>query len=297
MQLFLPAALTVALVLTAPHEPPTQPSIRIMSFNIRYGTADDGADSWEHRRDLVFAVIRDERPDIIGVQEALRFQLDELQRALPEYSELGVGRADGDTAGEYAAILYRRDRFRVEDSGTFWFSDTPEVPGSISWGANLPRICTWARLVDESAAHAFYVYNVHFDHESQESRERSARLLLERIEARRHPDPLTVIGDFNAGEDNPAMLILKGEGAAGVAPRLRDTFRIVHPDAVDVGTFNGFRGVTTGPKIDAILVSDGFEVMDAAILNEAREGRYASDHYPITTMVKFSGSGGNRTSN
>lgn len=281
------AALTFALFLTAPPGPPAQPELRVMTFNIRYGTADDGADSWEHRRDLVFAVIRDEAPDIIGTQEALRFQLDELRRALPQYHELGVGRADGDTAGEYAAILYRRDRFRVEDSGTFWLSDTPEVRGSTGWGATLPRICTWARFVDGRSAGTFYVYNVHFDHESQESRERSARLLAERIAARRHPDPVIVTGDFNAGEGNPAMRILRGEGEPQGDQRLRDTFRDLHRNAVDVGTFHGFRGLTVGPKIDAVLVSEGFEVVEAAILDEARDDRYPSDHFPVTAVIKL----------
>ena len=280
-------AIALGLSIASPAYPVPGPLLRVMTFNIRYGTADDGADSWDKRRDIVFAVIRDEAPDIIGTQEALRFQLDELRRALPEYAELGVGRTDGDTAGEYAAILYRRDRLRVEESGTFWFSDTPEVPGSIDWGATLPRICSWARFVDERSADTLYVYNVHLDHQSQESREQSARLLLERIGARRHPDPVIVTGDFNAAEDNPAMRVLIGERQARDGLRLRDTFRLLHPGAVDVGTFHGFRGVRVGPKIDFVLVSQGFDVLEAAILHEARDGRYPSDHFPVTTVVRL----------
>lgn len=282
------AVVSVLGLALAPVNPAASPPLRVMSFNVRYGTADDGANSWEQRRDLVFSVIGQAAPDLIGTQEALRFQLDELREALPGYGELGVGRTDGDTAGEYTAILYRRDRLRVEDGGTFWLSDTPEVPGSIDWGANLPRICTWGRFVDSASATAFYVYNVHFDHESQQSRERSAQLLLDRIAAREHPDPVIVTGDFNAGEHNPAMQLLTGDGARP-GSRLRDSFRIVHPDAEGVGTFHGFRGTRSGPKIDAVLVSGAVAVDAAAILRDSRGDRYPSDHFPVTAVVRIAG--------
>jgi endonuclease/exonuclease/phosphatase family metal-dependent hydrolase len=258
-----------------------------MSFNIRYGTAADGENNWPQRRELVFDVIREHDPDVLGVQEALRFQLDEIGAAVPGYGELGVGRDDGREAGEYAAIMYRADRFEVSESGTFWFSSEPDVVGSIDWGAHLPRICTWARLVEKSSGRAFYVFNVHFDHQSQESRERSAELLVERIEARAQADPVVVTGDFNADEDNPAMLYLLGAEGAESGVGLRDSFRVVHPDAVDVGTFNGFEGRTAGPKIDAILVSGNLNVESAAIVRTSRDGRYPSDHFPVVAVVNY----------
>jgi endonuclease/exonuclease/phosphatase family metal-dependent hydrolase len=260
--------------------------ITVMSFNLRFGTADDGDDSWAHRRDLVAEVIREQAPDIMGTQEALRFQLDELASALPEYTEIGVGRDDGGTGGEYAAILFRSARYEVAEQGTFWFSDSPERPGSVGWGAHLPRICTWARLRERDSGRAFYVYNVHFDHESQESREKSAALLLDRIRQRPTPDPVLVTGDFNAGEDNRAMLLLTGQVDSTPAVRLRDSFRIRRPEATDVGTFHGFRGGTGGPKIDAILVSSEWVVESASIVRTSRGGRYPSDHYPVVTTVR-----------
>ncbi len=272
----------------AAHETPRGPlAVTVMSFNLRYGTAEDGPDSWPHRRELVFDVIREVGPQVLGTQEALRFQLDELSAGLPGFGEIGVARDDGESAGEYAAILYREDRLHVLEHGTFWFSDTPEVAGSIGWGARLPRICTWARLGDRAADRAFYVYNVHLDHQSQESRENSVRLLVQRILARAHPDPLIVTGDFNAGEDNPAMRYLRGELESPSDVRLRDSFRIAYPEAVEVGTFNAFRGVTTGPKIDAVLVSDGWEVAAAAIVRTARDDRYPSDHFPVFATLRF----------
>lgn len=264
-------------------EPPA--SITVMSFNLRFGTADDGDDSWPYRRDLVVDVIREQAPDILGTQEALRFQLDELVAALPEYDEIGVGRDDGGTGGEYAAILFRSARYEVAEQGTFWFSDSPERPGSVDWGAHLPRICTWARLRQRDSGRAFYVYNVHFDHESQESREKSAALLLERIRQRASPEPVLVTGDFNAGEDNPAILLLTGQVGPAPAVRLRDSFRVLRPEARDVGTFHGFRGVNGGPKIDAIFVSSEWVVENASIVRASRDGHYPSDHYPVVTTV------------
>ena len=122
-----------------------------MSFNIRYGTARDGDNAWGLRRDAVVEVIEAFGPALLGVQEALRFQLGELAAALPGYREIGVGRTDGIEAGEYAAIMVDGARLDVLEHGTFWFSDTPEVPGSTSWGNDIPRICTWAHLRDRTS--------------------------------------------------------------------------------------------------------------------------------------------------
>ena len=150
--------------------------LRVMSFNIRYGTADDGENRWENRREMVFDVIRNYQPDVVGLQEALRFQIDQIREALPEYGELGVGRNDGKIKGEYAAILYRTARFNVDESSTFWFSDTPDVPNSKHWGNKTTRICTWARLTEKKSSKSFYFYNMHLDHRSQQSREKSVVL-------------------------------------------------------------------------------------------------------------------------
>ncbi len=261
--------------------------VTIMSFNLRFGTADDGEDSWEHRRDLLVEVIREQGPDVLATQEALRFQLDELAAALPEYAEIGVGRDDGGTTGEYAAILFRSARFAVAEQGTFWFSDSPEQPGSVGWGAQLPRICTWARLLEHDSNRAFYVFNVHWDHQSQESRERSARLLVDRIRQRENSEPFLVTGDFNASEENPAMLYLKGQIDPGPVLHLRDSFRVAKPSATEVGTFHGFEGVTDGAKIDGILISDEWEVVGAEILHTSRDGRYPSDHFPVTARLRY----------
>lgn len=256
--------------------------LRVVTFNIRYGTAPDGDNAWPKRSGLVVEVIRDLRPAVLGIQEALAFQLDEISEAL-SLRVIGVGRDDGIREGEFAAILVDPSRLDVLDHDTFWFSDTPETPGSTSWGNRVTRICTWARLRDRASGRSFYLFNLHWDHESQPSRERSAGLLLERIATRDHPDdPVIVTGDFNAGEMNPAFRALVDATTVG----LRDTFRERHPDARRVGTFNGFEGQRDGDKIDAILVSEGWCVAEADIVRIARGGRFPSDHFPVTATVR-----------
>ena len=270
--------------------------LSVMTFNIRYGTADDGVNKWENRRELVFGVIRKCDPDVIGLQEALGFQIDEIRKALPQYAMIGVGRDDGKTKGEYSAILYRSDRFEVEQGGTFWLSDTPDVPSSITWGNACTRICTWARFVEKKTGRAFYQFNLHLDHVSQPSREKSVVLLAERIRNRKHPEPFVVTGDFNAGENNPAILFLKGKATVpgkdnanveNPVPMV-DTFRVRHPDANDAGTFHDFKGTDTSGKIDYILTTTDVHVLDAKILHDNAEGRYPSDHFPVIARLRFS---------
>jgi endonuclease/exonuclease/phosphatase family metal-dependent hydrolase len=263
------------------HAQPREP-LAVMSFNIRYGTAKDGENEWTRRRTQLFDLLREQDPDIVGLQEALDFQIDEIVAAVPGYATIGVGRDDGRARGEFAAILFRKSRFRVAEAGTFWLSDTPAVPGSKTWGNNITRICTWARLIDGDGR-GFFVYNVHLDHQSQPSRERSTQLLRERIDARAvAQEPVLVTGDFNVGESNPALATLIGPFV--------DTYRVVRPQEKTVGTFSGFKfGNVEGEKIDYILVQPGTEVMHADILRTARDGRYPSDHFPVVARVRFAG--------
>jgi endonuclease/exonuclease/phosphatase family metal-dependent hydrolase len=257
-------------------------SLRLMTFNIRYGTADDGEDRWEKRRDFLVDVINEEAPDVIGLQEALHDQIEFLLSRLPGFASIGVGRDDGKTAGEYSAILYRRERLAVQEQETFWFSDTPTEVASTSWGNRIPRICTWGRF-RTSEGQVLFIYNVHLDHQSQPSRERAAELLRTRVEDRRPRAPYVVMGDFNAGEQNPAVRAIT-HGALAV-----DTFRIKHPTASPVGTFTGFTfGRVDGEKIDHIFVSPDITVEDAAIVRTSRDERYPSDHFPVTATVLLS---------
>ncbi|HXK60040.1 MAG TPA: endonuclease/exonuclease/phosphatase family protein [Acidobacteriota bacterium] len=252
--------------------------LRVMSFNIRYGTAADGDNHWSKRKELVFEVISGHKPDIVGLQEALRFQIDEILAAVPGYTFLGVGRDDGQTQGEHAAILFRTDRLTAVQHGNFWFSETPDKPGSKHWGNQITRICTWAQFKTREGDRRFYFYNLHLDHRSQPSREKSAELLLRKIAERESQDPVILTGDFNAGETNPAVVRIKEQ--------FRDTFRVIHPDADQVATFNGFKEPPSGgDKIDFVFASPSLEVKEAAIVRDNRDGRYPSDHFPVTATI------------
>ncbi len=257
-------------------------SLEAMSFNIRFGTANDGENAWPLRRSALLTQLKAESPDVLGLQEALAGQLDEIVEAMPEYGRLGVGRDDGVSAGEHSAILYRRDRLGVLQSGTFWLSDTLDVIASKTWGNRITRVCTYALFQDRLNQRSFWVFNVHLDHESQPSRERSVDLVLKRIQNATPAAPSLVLGDFNAGESNPAVRAMVKGG-------FLDSFRIKHPDQKEVGTFTAFEKAGED-KIDYVFVSTGkagpdWKVERAEILREKVSGRFTSDHYPVVATV------------
>ncbi|HVR64132.1 MAG TPA: endonuclease/exonuclease/phosphatase family protein [Polyangia bacterium] len=265
------------------------PTLKLVTFNIRYANAGDGANAWPLRRDLVFGVLRAQAPDSAGLQEALFVQVQDLAAALPEYQRIGVGRDDGATAGEFSAILYRAARFDVAASGTFWFSDTPDVPGSSSWGNASIRICTWGRFVERATRRAYYHFNVHLDNVSEPANEKSVQLLMRRIAERPvATDPFVVTGDFNSDESQPAVRYMTGAAPLAGMPNpipLRDTFRALHPVATDVLTFHDFMGGTAGAKIDFIFMGPGESALGAEIDHTEVGGRFPSDHYPVAARV------------
>lgn len=286
--LTLSAALFLSGCSTSTQTPLT---LETMSFNIRYGTAKDGDNQWDKRKELVFDVFRNHQPQIVGIQEALDFQIEEIKSATPQYAHLGIGR-DPNSTGEYSAILYLKDRFDVIESDTFWLSETPEIR-STHWGNNIVRICTWAHFRDKTTDRSFYLFNAHFDHKSQESRERSALLIAQRIADRSSPnDPYILMGDFNAGEKTQTILSLIGK-TDPVSPHfskapLIDTFRALHLNAEETGTFGAWTGKTDGAKIDYIFAVPSSEIVEAKILHDNRNGRYPSDHFPVTAKLRFS---------
>ncbi|RLD12203.1 MAG: hypothetical protein DRI44_01435 [Chlamydiae bacterium] len=260
----------------------------VMSFNIRNADGDkDTSNSWDNRKKQMFDVIRCKSPDVIGLQEAYASQIADIRKNLPQYGEVGLGR-DGGIKGEYSAILYDQNRFKIDESGTFWLSDTPEKPSkSRKWGNACIRICTWARLIEKKSGQAFYMFNTHLDHRSQLSREKSVRLIMAYIQKRKHSDPFILTGDFNMGENNPAILYLKGKTKDHSPIILVDTFRTLYPNEKNVGTFNAFKGFTNGEKIDYIFVEPKTHTSATSIIRTHKEGRYPSDHYPITASVCF----------
>lgn len=270
--------------------------LAVMSFNVRYeNETDEGARAWRKRIVRIVGVIRDESPDVIGLQEALHGQAADLRASLTDYGFVGAGRDDGVAAGEFTGILYRRDRFDrdAEDHGTFWLSDTPQVPGSRTWGNRIPRTVTWVRLVDRHSNRGCYVFNTHWDHQHQESRERSALLLGDRIAKRRHPaDSVVLLGDFNAVESNPAIGYLLGKPVtladrnAQWPMRLVDSFDAVNARIRDRRTLHFWRGTRKGTlKVDHIFVSPGSEILAAAIRDQDHPP--VSDHFPVTARLRL----------
>jgi endonuclease/exonuclease/phosphatase family metal-dependent hydrolase len=261
--------------------------VKALSFNIRYGTAYDGMNSWPRRRNLVFDVIRGQNPDFCGLQESLRFQIDEIREAVPEYAEHGRGREDGQTKGEYSSILYRKDRWRLDRGDTLWLSDTPQEPGSTSWGNRIPRVVTWGRFVEKKSGRAICVFNTHLDHRSQLSRVKSTKYIAKLVAQESRNAPVILMGDFNAGEDNPAIVHLKRDDNGDANVRLVDTFRVLNPKKENVGTFNAFSGRTSGEKIDYVFTDPSATIVSAEIVRMHRNSRYPSDHFPVSAEVLF----------
>ena len=259
-----------------------------MTFNIRVGTAWwDGWNSWNNRKQIVIDTLTDSAADVIGLQEALDFQLEHIQRALPQYSGYAVGRSNGKQKGETCAILYRKDRFELADSGTFWFSKTPDKPGSKHWGNLFPRICSWVHLVDKTDGIGFYAYNLHLDNWSQNSRKECVRLLAGRIAARKTQDPFIVMGDFNMELDNPAMMELYKNGRPAPASRMTDAWLSVHPGETSIGTHHKFSGRQSCAKIDHIGISRHTQALNVDIDRYALDGRYPSDHFPVIATIRI----------
>lgn len=272
-------------------------SLRTMSFNVRYaGTFSDllGENGWynvanpvDSRAQRVIQTIRDYDPDIVGTQEVLSFQLTDLTGqtlagGLSDYGYYGIGREDGVSAGEHAAIFWRADRFTQLDAGTFWLSPTPEVAGSIYPGAGTTRIASWVVLNDQQSGQELFVLNTHWDNVSSAANLYSANLMRQRLPELAQGRPILLTGDLNATESSNAVRTLLGlNDPAGL--QLADAYREVFPTlSGNERTFHGYGGGTSGSRIDFILHSEELTPTAAAIIRTSYGGKYPSDHYPVT---------------
>ncbi|MEX2307037.1 MAG: endonuclease/exonuclease/phosphatase family protein [Pirellulales bacterium] len=295
------AMLVVAVFLLSPmHARGEAIELQAMSFNVRYshGGLDEAAteNNWTDvkypRRGRTIRVIREYLPDVLGVQEARELQIVDLREALPEFEFYGVGRDDGKAGGEYAGIFYRKDRFTREDSGTFWLSATPEKPGTSFYKVPnaVPRLASWVRLHDKQSGRDLLVLNTHWDHISASARRKSAALIRERLSKLADRIPAIVMGDLNTPEDSAPLRELLGEVAAG--RRLVDSYRALHRErTADESTFNHWSGTTAGSRIDFILHTEEFAPTAAAIVRTNYDGRWPSDHYPITATLRLKAAG------
>lgn len=252
--------------------------LKIMTFNIRYGLADDGKNRWENRKSSVIDRIKSFDPDLLGMQECRDdFQAEFIKNNLQDYEFHGVRRAhDGETALEMAPVLFKKSAFRFVQKGCFWLSETPNVVGSKSWGATFPRTVTWAELAHIESGKSFFFFNAHFDYEPSAIGE-SARVLKEWIVQNAKGNPILVTGDFNADKNSSAYRQLTEDG------KLLDVYKIAHPTDGAAGTFHGY-GQASDP-IDWMLASNHFEVISAEIDRFHEGSLYPSDHYPVTATL------------
>lgn len=253
--------------------------ITVMTYNIRYGTASDGDDAWPLRKAALVDTIRAQNPDVLGVQEALAFQLDELRQQLPGYDVFGVGRDDGISRGEFSAILYRRDRLGVLQGGTQWIGPQPNMPGSLGPGAQLPRVFTWAKFA-YGRRKRIWVVNTHLDHQSDPARILGGKMIGDFLTKSRGGDPAIVMGDFNSGPKSAAVQEL-----------LRQNQLVeIRPKEPPFGTFTSFQvGQVQGEQIDHIFASPKIQPQSVTIDRRTYEHdgkmHYPSDHCPVVARL------------
>jgi endonuclease/exonuclease/phosphatase family metal-dependent hydrolase len=280
--LFLLAATWCSATATAADSGPSH-TLCVMTYNLRYASSTPPND-WPSRRPLMRELIQKFSPDIIGTQEGLHGQLLDIAADLPEYDWIGVGRDDGKTAGEFMAVFYRKARLEPLRTNYFWLSDTPEVPGSTTWGNKNRRMVTQVRFRDRRTKQEFFLLNTHFDHEVQPAREKSAELVKTRVRELEPALPVLLIGDFNAAaEKNKAYHLLVDDSF------FADTWNLAKERRGEgLGTFNGFKAVPkNGARIDWILARAKVSVDTEEIVTFSRDGYFPSDHCPVVAWLRF----------
>jgi len=261
-----------------PAEAQKKTGICVASYNLRMDTPRDSINSWPNRKENVKALILYHDFDIIGTQEGFIHQLKDLCE-MHGYDYIGAGRDDGRDGGEHSAIFYKTVRFKLLDSGNFWLSESPEKPGK-GWDATCcNRICTWGRFRDMNTKKLFFVFNVHFDHEGVIARKESGKLMVQKIKEIAGNTPVIFTGDLNSTPDT--------EQVQTIQTLLNDSYRVsIMPPYGPAGTFNDF--IFDAPlkdRIDYIFVSSHFSVAKYAVLTDALEQRYPSDHLPVVAEV------------
>jgi endonuclease/exonuclease/phosphatase family metal-dependent hydrolase len=251
-----------------------------MSFNIRYNTAQDGDRAWPYRKERVAAHIRAYQPDVIGIQEALKGQIDDMEKLLPGYGWIGVGRIDGKEGGEFTPIFYRKDRFELLDYSTFWLSETPGTCGTKGWDASFQRTTTWCKLRDRNSGQTLFHFNTHFDHFGSRAKRESANLLLEKIKEITGNAAAVTTGDFNCGESSKAYRILTDREDP---KSLQDAYyKSIPHNYGPKQTWRGFQWFGIIPKkIDFIFVKNRVQVIRHCIPNEPLHNGFISDHNPV----------------
>ena len=277
------------------------------SYNIRNDNQGDArkGDGWATRYKILCDQVQWYGFDVFGTQEVKKNQLDDMLREMPEYASVGVGRDDGKEKGEFSPVLYKKDRFKLLDSGTFWISPTPEKVGVKGWDAALPRICSYVRLQDKQTKVKFWFFNLHMDHVGVEARREGAKLIIKQVLEMCGNEPAIVTGDFNVDQNNEAYHTMLQGGV------MKDSYEAAAEKFATNGTFNSFNAdLHTQSRIDHIFVTAGLEVTNYAVLTDGdwtpntqpepeikgnaapqeisfrkHIHRCPSDHYPIAARI------------
>lgn len=251
--------------------------IKYISYNIRYANTSDGDNAWDIRKPATKEMIEREQPDVFGLQEALIGQLQYIDSNFPQYSRVGVGRDDGKEEGEFMAVYYRSDKFKLLKNGDFWLSETPDEC-SMGWDAACRRIVTWAKLKDKETGKVFYAFNTHLDHVGEVAREQSILLIVKKIDeiVKKDKVPVFLSGDFNSNVNSAIFDPLKSI--------MKDS-RAILPESEWIPTYNNF-GNGNDAMIDYIFYKNA-EVLDFKTLNGDYGKPYISDHYPVMATMKI----------
>jgi len=268
--------------------------LNVATYNIRYENHFDDAkgNGWRARCPIVTCLIYQYDFDLFGAQEVLFTQLKDLTDRLPGYGFVGVGRADGIEKGEFSPIFYKKDKYELLQSGTFWLSATDSIP-SVGWDAALPRICSWGKFQVKDTKTIFWFFNLHNDQVGSVARLESSKLIIRKMKEMCSDEPVILTGDFNMDQSSEGYGYLAGSGM------LSDTYKIAKKVYAPSGTFNDF---TTNPtsqsRIDHVFVNTHFKVVNYALLtdtyNTSGQGptsisktRLPSDHYPVQVELEF----------
>lgn len=276
--LLLPSLLFISSCKTKPLD------LNVMTFNIRLDVPSDSLNSWQYRKDNAAEMVRMNDVDILGMQEVLFNQMNDLKERLPQYTAIGVGREDGADKGEFSPIFYKKDRFSAIESGTFWVSETPEVAGSKGWDASYIRVATWAILKEKTTGKEIFAINTHLDNDGSIARKEGGNLLLKKAEELGKGLPIVLTGDFN---DTPQSEAIKNITDASKANHLIDSKTVALKTSGTDWTFHNFGRLAESerPLIDYIFVSKQIKVQDYAVLPDTLNGTFVSDHKPVLSKL------------
>jgi len=274
------------IILTCCSKHSDEKLIKVMTLNLRYDNPRDSANAWPNRASIVYNFLENENPDLLGMQEVLAHQYELLDSVLSDYGSVGVGRSDGAKSGEMNPVFFRKERFDLVRTITFWLSETPGIPGSMAWGASLPRIVTWIELVDRKTNEHLYFFNTHFAHDSDSARIMSSKLLLSKVDSISEGSPFIITGDFNMLPDSKGYAVLTGPAES--VPLLKDSYIISEKRPYGPAyTFNGFSDKQGSGRIDYVFVKDGLKVLEQRTLIKKEHGIFISDHWPVEAIVKL----------